>query len=53
MYRKSGCIVKKHRFYAEKLNFTSKTRFSIGENSNMYRKYQVVSLKRTGFIRKD
>ena len=35
-YRKSGCIVKKHRFAKKDLNFTLKTRFSIEENSIMY-----------------
>ena len=38
MYRKSVCIVKKHRFYLERLKFYIETRFSIDENSIMYRK---------------
>ena len=38
MYRKHGCIVKKHGFFKKDLNFTMKTRFSIEENGIMYRK---------------
>ena len=45
VYRKSGCIVKKHRFAKKDLNFTFKTRFSIEENSIMYRKSECIAKK--------
>ena len=48
MYRKSGCIVEKHRFYSERLKFTLKTTFSIEEI--LYIENPVVSLKKDSLL---
>ena len=52
MNGKSGCIVKTNSFIKTDLNFTMKTRFSIEENSIMYRKSRCI-IKKTSFIKKD
>ena len=46
---KSVFIVKKHRFYNERLKFYIETRFSIKENSIRYRK-SVCIVKKTRFL---
>ena len=52
MYRKSVCIVKKHRFYLERLKYYIETRFSIKKNSIRYRK-SVCIVKKHRFTMKD
>ena len=50
MYRKSGCIVKKKRFYKERLKFYIENEISIEENSIMYRKPGCIVKKKTPFL---
>ena len=52
MYRKSDGIVKKKTVFGRMdSNFTSKTRFSIGENSIMYRKISGCITKKDRFYK--